>query len=219
MSKENSNHLSDFATVTGQTEKIIARNGFYVSAFRNMVAVVIAMGLAVVMAVGLAIWSLSRQPEPRYFAVFDGHLTELAPLNIPYVTDDYIRQWVVQAVSAAYALDFKNYRMAINGMQKYFTPDGFENFKSSLGQGRLPLIIQKNYVESIVIIGAPVIVRSGPINDTYVWQVQMPGVISCSSGQEQTRSNVIVNLYVTRTPTWANPFGIAISSIVDQIEK
>jgi intracellular multiplication protein IcmL len=196
---------------TGETEKIVARQNFYVDGWRIMLGALPILSIALLISIGFNIYQVLRQPEPRYFATHEGRLIPIAALNLPYVDERFVLQWVTDAVSAAYAIDFMNYRSQLNAARKYFTQAGFESLENAYKERRLKMIVDGMLVSSGVVTSTPVIVGTGVVNGVFLWKVRVPVIVTLTNNSQRIVNNYMLTIVVSRTQTYENPYGIAIS--------
>ncbi|OGT07088.1 MAG: type IV secretion protein DotI [Gammaproteobacteria bacterium GWE2_37_16] len=197
-------------------EFVMLRNNFYRDNYRRVVSVLLLMVLINVALVGIIFYQIANAPTPKYFATgIDGRITPLNSLDMPVISQSELLQWAARAATAANTYDFVNYREALQGVQSYFTADGWRNFEAALrGSRSLELVLERKLVVSAVATGTPVILDQGVIGDRYAWKVQVPILVSYQSASDNTQQAQIVTMIIARVPTLNTPKGIAITSFV-----
>lgn len=158
------------------------------------------------------------RPTQTFFVDGPGINQEVFPLTEPNVTPASLIKWVTQAVTSAYTLDFYNYQDTINGLQEYFTIDGYQNFLSSLkASGSLDKIVKDKLIVSAVATDTAVILAEEMLNNVYTWKIQLPLLLTYQGASTtSTEKTIAVSVLVTRVPTNEAPKGIGIAQIVDE---
>jgi intracellular multiplication protein IcmL len=200
-------------------EKAEHRFFFYKDGFRILLVVVPVMTACLVALTFAVITALSRTPEPRYFAVEQGKLIEMAPVNRPYVKPGDMNQWLARAITDIYMLDFQHYRQRIEHNAQYFTPGGFAQYRDSLEQsGRMKTIIDGWFVAAAVVESAPIIIEEGVLPDgRYHWRFRLPIKVDYISKTHRIPTQrLMLTVTVVRVNSWENPFAIGISQIIER---
>lgn len=159
------------------------------------------------------------RPKQTYFVdPVSGHTREVFPLDEPNVTPTSLVNWVTQAVTSAYTLDFYNYQNNIDNLKQYFTINGYDNYLTALKQsGSLQKIIDDKLIVSAVAINSAIVLQEGPIDDVYSWTVQIPLLLNYQGASTvSTQKTIVANILVNRVPTDLAPKGIGIAQIVDE---
>lgn len=174
----------------------------------------VSMPLALA-GMGFGAWTLTHQPEPKYFAADNGRLIPLIPLDRPSLDHAALVNWSVRVTGDALNLDFAHWRDDLMRVQDRFTPKGFAAFLNAMkSSGNLAAIQDKQLVATAVPNGAPVIVAEGVLNGQYSWRVKIPMLISYQGASAVSPQNVYVTLLVTRVPTTQTPEGVGVAQFV-----
>jgi hypothetical protein len=196
-------------------ETVRLSNAFYRDGFRVLI-VLVAM---LVPMFGLSMfWNfhlLSSAPDPKYFAVDPaGRLVQAVPVNMPYVNDNQLLSFVSEGITAAYALDARNYRLQIQENSKYFTEAGQEKYIGSF-QPLLKLITDETAIVTATPKSAPIVTsRMIGADGVFLWTIQMPINVSILSFGKTSIKGLLVTVTVVRVPLANNPRGVAIDSFV-----
>lgn len=197
-------------------EKVTERNDFYRDSFRSMVSV--TAGALAICAVSLVgnIYLYSKEPESRYFYVDrEGRVIPAAPLNIPYVSQDFILNWASKAVSKAFTLNSRDYREQLTEIKDYFTDIGYEEFTRTLSEsGQLNFILSKALVVGAVPQSVPVIENEAILQGSYAWKIRVPVRVTYSAGKESSDKTFMITIVIVRRPTHENPYGIGINQFL-----
>lgn len=190
------------------------RNNFYRDSYRRVVVAMVFM-VAVIFVLSSVVYYQVTQPKlvREYFATTqDGRIIPIIPLSDPHVSTNSLLQFSAEAAMSAYSFDFINYRKQLQDAEPYFTKKGWEGFMKGL-ETNLRAVIKKHLVVHAVPGGAPVIVRQGMIGERWAWKIQMPLVVTYSSGSDTFNNSLMVTMVVKRVSTLDKPRGIAVDQI------
>ena len=164
--------------------------------------------------VGAAGWLTN--PEPRYFAATaDGRVIEMRALDDPLRTTNQISNWTANAITAAFTMDFVNFRDQLAAVEPTFTGPGYDRFLEALQQsGNLESVQQNRYVVSATLNGSPRIEREGVRAGRYIWRIRVPIIVGYESAENVVNQERDAVLTVVRVPSTEKPDGVAIHQIV-----
>lgn len=202
---------------TGELETILGRNEIYQTAFRRSTLVMMGMAFVTVLSLAMGWWGLSQKPEPRYFAAReDGSIIPLVAVSQPYLNENQISNFAVEAVTTALTMDFANWRDDLAKATEYFVrPDGWDAFLAAMdGSGVLDYIRVNRLVSSAVANSAVITGTGANENGIYSWRVQVPITVTYQSSSEITRRDYTADLIISRVPTWERSRGVAIRQII-----
>lgn len=197
---------------------VLMRNAFYQDNYRRALFVLgVLVLINVLLFVSIAYRYLHPQ-EPQYFATNAQYqLIKWRPLSDPDVDDNYVLQWVANAVRASFSLDYIHWRSQLQSAAVNFTPSGWSWFVKALEtSGDLNTLMKLNMVSTVTITGAPSFLYQGVLQGRYVWQVQLPMMITYTNPTMPKTINLPlkVNLMVVRVPVQDNPNRIAINQFL-----
>ncbi|GAB4222683.1 MAG: type IVB secretion system apparatus protein IcmL/DotI [Gammaproteobacteria bacterium] len=198
-------------------EQVLLRNKFYTDSARKLILALLGSFLVIIALVGLLWYVVSHPPKPKYFATsINGRIIPLQPLDRPNQAKSAILQWANQAAIAAFTFNFVNYRKELQSASVFFTPQGWNQFVSSLrSSNNLEAVRAKRLVVSAVATGAPIILNEGVQGDgRYAWRIQMPILVTYQSASEISRQNLVITMKVVRVSTLDSPRGIGIEQFV-----
>ncbi len=176
--------------------------------------VLAAVTMVSLLALPLCLW---LRADPVYFGMSqDMKLLPLTPLSRPILNESALKNWVAEAVTHAFNLDFLHWREQLTEAREYFTPAAFTRFALSLdNEGHLPLLRQQRALMHAVVQGSPVITRSGVLEGVMVWEFEVPLLLSYETSGGRIANNAItVVCQVRRVPVTDAPRGVAIASLV-----
>lgn len=115
--------------------------------------------------------------------------------------DTSVKGWANEAFMAAYSYDFVKYNEELLQASKYFTPDAWKTFKSTLDKSGVIEFIKNRQLISVGLAEGvgPSIAYQGTLNGVKTWSVQFPAVInyqgpsSIQRVQHVTVSMIIIN--------------------------
>ncbi|MFM0265523.1 DotI/IcmL/TraM family protein [Paraburkholderia sediminicola] len=194
---------------------------FYERWFPVLIYIILALAIAVSVCVAGFIFLKSQKVEREYFAADPaGHLTPMVPLGEPYLADGALLSWAQQCVTQANNYDFVHYREQLQTSSACFSDDGWQSFQDALAKsGNLDIVKNKNLIAAAVLTKAPVITNQGRRGSRYMWQVQMPLLITYQggqSGQAQLTQRLLVTLMIGRVPTYVNAHGVGIDQYIGE---
>jgi intracellular multiplication protein IcmL len=151
-------------------------------------------------------------PEPQYFATNAAYqLIKWHPLSDPVVDDNYVKQWVSNAVQQSFSLDYIHWRSQLQNASDNFTPSGWQLFLQSFQKsGDLESLVKLKMVSNATVTGAPVILYQAVLDGRYVWKVELPIMITYM-GEKVIRQPLKVIVIVVRVPVQDDPDQIAIN--------
>lgn len=200
----------------------LARLTFYKHYFgKILTALIIALGINLVLIAGFIIVK-TQKVEREYFA-YDhqtGRMTPLVPMNTPYLSQGALLTWVVDCVTSTNTYDFVNYQKQFQQNSQCFTKKGWDDFAAAVERaGTLENVKAQRLVASAVATGAPIVTREGIKNGAYAWQIELPIIVTFQGGQagrSVATQKLLVNLLVTRLPTYESKTGVGIEQYVGQ---
>lgn len=201
---------------TGALESVHLRNEFYRDKFRALATAMPILVGALLLSLGLNFALATRKPVNHYFAVDGaGRIVPIRALSEPYVTDAYLASWVSEKVSRAYSMDPQNYRRQVADLEPFFTPDGHQQYVTSLqSSGTIDVMTKNLLVLSGVPTGAPVVVGRGVADGVHFWKLQVPMLVEYRSSTKSAQKKRMVEITVVRRQTIESAEGIGISQFV-----
>ncbi|MBN9287057.1 MAG: type IVB secretion system apparatus protein IcmL/DotI [Gammaproteobacteria bacterium] len=196
-------------------QSVLLRSNFYRDNYRRLMVFCILLTLAIFGVMGWIAWERTHKPIVHYYATTNtGKLLQLAPLNQPNLTTASLLNWAVEAATTAYNFNFGNYEKSLKDVKVYFTDAGYQNFVAALAAAKtLETVRAKQLVVFAVATNTPVILKEGPVDGVYAWQVQLPMLVTYQSASDQRKQNLILTMIIARRPTLESPKGIGIASI------
>lgn len=136
-----------------------------------------------------------------------------APMDQANMSDNDLLNWATKAAQIAYTYDFKNYPNQLQGMQDYFTPEGWKAFSAALNQSNnLNVVQNRKLVASASITGKATLVKEGVKNGAYNWKVQLPMTATYESESRLIKQNLMVTMLISRSKN--NPKGVGVTHFV-----
>lgn len=136
------------------------------------------------------------------------------------VTPQSLNLWAKEATVSAYTFGFGNYEVALRKASQYFTPKGWDEFRSALNQsGNLELVIENQLLVSAIPAGEPNHVEKISMNNQKGWTVQIPLVMKYDSARTTVQKPVTVTLTIVQTNPHAGLQGLGIEQFVVEPRK
>ncbi len=199
-----------------ELETSILRDDFYRDSFMRVVIVIMGMLLSIGLLLAVSIYIHLNKPKPIMFAV-DGEwrIQPSVSLDQPYISLADLNQWVVNALSRSFTLDFLNYNDQLANAKQFFTDDGWRVFLNQLNIYANYNNVQANKVfVSGTPAGAPSLINQGLTAGRYGWIVEIPYTLSYAGYNPPPSRTITLSLLIVRVSTLNNLSGVAIDNIV-----
>lgn len=197
---------------------VMTRNKFYREGYQSLMKIAIAQGFVVIVLAMLVTYKMFIEPVPvRYFATTDdGRIMRLSPLSDPSVTDAALLSWTAQSAADVMTFTFLDYQRRLQNSASYFTTTGWNGFMRALQESRFLEGVRINQqMITAVPSQAPVIVERGRgEGDRFYWRVQLPMVVTYTSGDKKATKQQLLNLTIVRVSPLENPAGLGIEQWV-----
>lgn len=100
-------------------------------------------------------------------------------LDEPHRTARELSLWVSERVSEALTFDATNYDRQLQAAQSYFSPGGYEEFKTYLAQSNLRNTLQAGDQKvNVIVEQPPLLLNSGAVEGVFRWLYEVPVTIS-----------------------------------------
>lgn len=150
----------------------------------------------------------------------DLRIQQIPTLEQPYLSDDQIRTWAGNAISACLTFSFADQRAALEkNCRPFFTDDGFASFLDALDAAKFRDTVRADYqvVQSqpsaTALISAKTPRDKATPGIIYSWVVQLPIISTHYKGSGQITRRHVVELVLVRVPNLTN-YGVAINQII-----
>lgn len=196
-------------------EELSQRNDRFRDNYRLLIkAAVFLLMTALVLTLSFAYLCL-RPADPRYFAsTATGHNIPLNSLNEPTVTDDFIVQWAGLAARNTLNVNYSHLDSDMNAAEPYYTPDGWQSLQAAMKNTNFLKNIQDNkLISTAVVNGSPVILDEAVIGGHYTWSVQVPVLVTYTSGNQTEQHKYVLSMLIERVSTLETDQGILINNI------
>lgn len=202
----------------GASQTAIMRYETYRKTCMFLVAALLVSLVVVLLAVSGSLWAVSKAQTKQtvYFATReDGTITPLIGVEQPYLSDNAVMNFAVEAVSESLSLSFVDLEDDVNKSNIYFTkPAGWAAFITTLENSQMLEFIRNRRVVSTVIAQNPRIVSRGLNSDgAYSWTMQVPLSITYMSSSSQSNERQLATVEIVRVPTWTSSRALGIRQI------
>lgn len=204
------------ATVSEEVETARLQTDFYRDGFGKLLIAIFLILIALVFLGLISAYLFLSKPAPVVFAVDnDWRVLPPVPIDVPYVTDPDLIQWVSQVLPQLFTYDFINFKDELQLNQQYFSENGWKKFLDLVD----PYANENNMQTMKMFVnanaaGAPYILNRGPIEGRWGWWVQMPLKLSYSNPAGTTVKTLILQILIVRIPTLNNLDGITIDNVI-----
>jgi len=211
---ENKNVQSDGLTM------VLLRNEFYRDNYqRARLALILAVLLNVFLFISV-VYKYLNPPEPQYFPTNRQYqMIQWHPMSDPIYDNNTILQWTAEAVRQAFSLDFIHWRSQLQAASDNFTPSGWQWFLDALKKsGNLKSLVNLNMVSDATVTGSPVIQLQEVLNGRYIWEIELPVMVSFTNVQRTINMPLKVTVVVVRVPVETNKQRIAINQFLPVVQ-
>jgi hypothetical protein len=139
---------------------------------------------------------------------------KIVPVDRALLTSLEVEEWLRQRVADALTLTGAQYDQKTIATQRYFTPEGYAYYMSSLEAASLPsLLKEKGYNLSAIVIQKPEITGQGlrditpadapantPRQMQYVWLAKVPATLSYEIGDQVNSYPAVIEVELVRIP-------------------
>jgi len=173
---------------------------------------------AVILVLAGGLWYLvdRGRPDDRYLAMsFDGRMMQMQGLHAPTLNTNAMLAWVDQAVTQILTFGFNdiNESFAVSGY--YFTDVGWQSFNVALAKSAiLKNMLAQQQLMTAIPTDTPRIVFQGLRQGDYVWDIQVPIVLTIRAGGVVRSAFPRLTVTVVAVPTRKNPSGLGIQKWV-----
>jgi len=198
-------------------QTVVTRNKFYREGYQTLLKIAVAQGAVVLVLAILVVYKMFIEPTPvRYFATFDdGKIINMQPLDDPAMTDAAVLSWTAQAAADVMTFSFLDYQRRLQSSESYFTSVGWNGFMKAIQDSRyLEGVKENQQIVTAVPFQSPVIVDRGQSDNRYYWRIQLPMVVTFTSGEKKATKRQLLNLMIVRVSPLQNPSGLGIEQWV-----
>lgn len=170
-------------------------------------------GVILVLMAGLVYTIYKGRPDDRYFAMsFDSRAMPLVGLINPSVNNNALLAWVQQATTQTMTFGFNDVNVKIPvAVEEYFTDVGKARFYEALKKSQiLKMLMDQNQLMTAIPGDMPKILYEGLREGRYVWDIQVPIVLTVRAGGKSGTATPKLIVTVIRVPTQKNPAGLGI---------
>lgn len=187
---------------------------FYATGYRMMIKMALAeAGVILVLLLVSTVLVLRGQPEPRYFSVDPaGRITALTPLTSALVSDEQVKQFLMEAIPEAFTMGFSETTLRINGASPYFTDSGFAAYQQAIKQIK-DQIETEHLMMNTQVVSTPVLLREADAAGRHYWEFRVDTLRTMSNADKSVPEKVSYDIYVVRESQLKRPRGIAIHRI------
>ncbi len=201
---------------------VLMRNFFYQRLCYLACALLVLVLITIGLLIGLLVYLIEEEPAPVYFATnVAGQLMRIPPVTEPFPANT-VANWTVQAIQAAYAYDYVNYRQQLQSAQQYFTDYGWHGYMQALtASNNLVALTQRKQIVLAQVIGQPRFLKAGILAGAYAWQLQMPLLVTYWEPPYDDKSKfsnaLTISVIVQRQPMLQSNAGLGIVQLLSSI--
>lgn len=199
-----------------ELETSILRDDFYRDSFMRVVMVILGLLVSMSGLLAVSLYIHLNKPKPVLFGVdSEWRIQPSVALDQPYISLADLNQWVVNALSRSFTLDFLNYNDQLENAKQFFTDEGWKVFLNQLNIYANYNNVQANKVfVSGTPAGAPSLINQGLTGGRFGWIVEIPYTLSYAGFNPPPSRTITLSLLIVRVSTLNNLSGVAIDNIV-----
>jgi len=192
------------------------REDFYRDSFGKVIFIIASVCVAIVLLFALIIYLYLNKPPPITFPIeAEWRIQPDVPVNVPYVAEPDLLQWVSETILKVFIYDFYQYNTQLKSYSTYFTSEGWSVFLNQVNiYANYDNILAGKMFVTAVPGGAPYVVQQGLLAGRYGWWIQMPIDINSSSFQRSSKKTLTLQILVVRVSTLNNLSGVAIDNVI-----
>lgn len=195
---------------------IEVRDSLYFGRWVNQKTFSLAFFLAIALTISLAgnFYLVSHRPRPVYFASSSsGKIVPMVPLDRPVRSERWLIEWSASTIEDLLTISAVNYNASFLRIRDKFLPSTFGQIVDTFDKNGMKKYILDNRMDTYVALeNAPVIVNEGVMNGQRSWKIQAPIVLTFTNGAGRTPKHFVVEMVVSRVPTFVNKNGVVVSS-------
>jgi len=188
---------------------------FIMKLLRRSFLILVANAVVIAALVADHIWIAHHPPIERFFYT-DGKGTpyEITPLDQPVMSEAELLMWTVKSITAAYDVNFAEYREQLSRAAAHFTVRGWNAFGVEyLRTGNFEKMKQARMVVTAVPERAPTIRAQAVIDGKQTYKIEAPIVVTYENENEHKDQRLLVTVIVVRVPVADHSDGVAIDQI------
>lgn len=222
--KEKTQQEADLMTDDQQNylKGVLQNISWYKKQYQRMTTMFGLACLVAMFSMACNVIQFMMKPSPKYFAQTpDLRITELRPLDEPYITQEGLVNWAAETVSRTFSLDFLRFKDTLMGVRENYTTAAFNELVGNLkSNGTLEMIKEKRLSASVALEKAPVISNSGIVAGVYTWKLEFPIIITYEGSQGAANAqHLVATVLVQRADTITNPKGVVVKQILMSVNN
>lgn len=189
--------------------------GFLLKLVRQSHRVNLLLAAALLASVGVTIWQRTHPPQPIIIGTDgQGKPRRIYPLSQPVMRDNAVARWAVQRVSAAFNIDWRDYRTKLTAASQDFTVAGWRSFGASLvTTGDIAKMKAAKLVGWATPTGGASMVHEGVVGDRYTYELTFPLRTTFENERQQIEQTLVMHVIVVRASEDNHPSGLAIAQV------
>lgn len=199
-----------------ELQTVTLRNDFYRDGFKQVMILLLMIGIALFTLITLSIYLYLSKPNPIVFKTdVEWRIKPDVSLEQPYLSTPDLLQWVTSVITSVFVFDFNHYKEQLNNDSQYFTADGWRVFLNQLN-----VYANYNNVQTNKLFvtgspaGAPFVLNQGLYAGKWAWWVQIPVNIKYAGYKPLLNKTLTLQLMVVRVSTLNNLNGVGINNVI-----
>lgn len=204
-------------------EAIRMRNDFYQDSAPKVVQAAAIAVVALLLAVGTAIYATLKKEQNVYFAVDEGNrIVPLQPLSSPNLSNAVVGQWLTESLAKTFDYHYSNYSDRLNeSANTYFTSDGANSLIAAIQDSGLIDQVKKLEGKVALTLRPPILVQDGSLGagQFYAWVFAVDGTLTIFTKSSRYDFPVKFEVTVSRRDELEYPKGVGIARLFMEINR
>ncbi len=161
-------------------------------------------------------WSVAIKKDVYFAATADGRIQQLVPLDKPYISEAGLMNWVTQAITETYTMDFHNYRKTLSRAQPFYSRGAWKELLKQV-EPMVNSVVDNRLMLFAVADEAPRMLAQGLYTkDLYAWKVEFPMSITHQTTEGTQTFHWLVQAVVARANVAEKQSGVEIIQFIIQ---
>lgn len=131
------------------------------------------------------------------------------------VTETQVLALAKQAAVAVFNYDYKNYQLQLDGLTKFFTPEGWVAFSDALKRSNNIDEVKKDQITvSSKVMGDVKLLKQEEVKGTKIYKVEVPLTVSYKGLTQNIQQNLSIEIVIVPVPPSISADGIAVTQFI-----
>ncbi len=181
-----------------------------------IIAVLVSL-VAILILAGIISYMVFNKTKPVYFAQKeDLTITQMVPLDEPYLIDASVAQWAADCTRKTFSLDFSHIQEDLSNARICYVQKAFEQLLKVMEKEGIIDLIKTEHLNTEMTITTPAVVtKRGVVDGVMAWIIEFKFILSFFSSQGLANTQkMVAQVVVQRTKTTDYPKGVIIRQLI-----